>query len=71
MKKYTLDRFDEDKAVLEDENGDFKTVLLSLIPNGAKEGDALSFENGEFSILPDETKKRREHIKNLRKLLSE
>ncbi len=65
MKKFTIDRFEEDKAVLECENGDMITLDKSSLPKNVKEGDVLCFEDGSCFLDQEETNKRKERIKSL------
>lgn len=65
MKKFTVDRIEEDKAVLECENGDFVTLEVKTLPKNIKEGDVLCFEENSYFLDKDETEKRRQKIKSL------
>ncbi len=72
MKKFTIDRIEESKAVLECENGDCVSLDLKSLPKNIKEGDVLCFEEGSYFLDADETAKRKERIKDLMsKLFSE
>ena len=57
-----IDRFEESWAVLELPDGATFNFPRSLLPEGAREGDALHFE---ISIDEEATIKRREHIQEL------
>ena len=57
MKKFIVDRIEGDKAVLECENGDMVNLELKALPKNIKESD--------------ETKARKEKIKNLMNSLFE
>jgi len=61
---YIIDRFEEDAAVLENSEtlGQIITAR-DLLPEGAKEGDALREENGGWFLCPDETEARKARIK--------
>ena len=65
MKRFTVDRIEEDKAILECENGDCVTLELKSLPKNIKEGDVLCFEENSYFIDKDETEKRRQKIKSL------
>ena len=65
MKKFTVDRIEEDKAILECENGDCVTLELKSLPKNIKEGDVLCFEENSYFLDKDETEKRRQKIKSL------
>lgn len=54
---YTLDRFEEDFAVLEDRNSKkMLDIPISNIPSNAKEGDILKLSNGSYVIDYEETR---------------
>ncbi len=57
--KVIIDRFENDFAVIEIENGKTISVPKILFPN-AKEGDVIS-----IIVDKEETKKRKEKIQNL------
>lgn len=65
MKRFTVDRIEEDKAVLECENGEFVTLEVKSLPKKIKEGDVLYFEENSYFLDKEETEKRRQKIKSL------
>lgn len=65
MKRFTVDRIEDDKAVLECENGDCVTLELKSLPKNIKEGDVLCFEENSYFLDKEETEKRRQKIKSL------
>ena len=69
MKKYSVDRIENDIAVSEDENGNTVNIRLSELPSGVKEGDILSFNGEKYAVLYDETEQRRKALLNLQKSL--
>ena len=71
MKRFTFDRIEENKAILECENGEFVTLELSSLPKNIKEGDILNFDENSYFLNADETEKRKEKIKNLMSSLFE
>lgn len=71
MKKLTVDRIEENKAILECENGEMVSLELSALPKNIKEGDVLFFDAGSCFLDEAETKKRNEKIKNLMNSLFE
>ena len=71
MTEYTLDRIEEGTAVLETKNGDFEKISVALLPETVKSGDIILLDDGEYKILQEETERRREKIKTLRKSLFE
>lgn len=65
MKKFIIDRFEEDKAVLECENGEMATLDITALPKKVKEGDVLCFEEGSYFLNEQETQERKDKIKKL------
>ncbi len=61
MEKYIIDRFEEEYAVLEKEDGTTENVARELIPD-ASEGDVVIEENGKYSIDKNETEERKRRI---------
>ena len=61
--KYTVDRFEGDFAVLEDENRTMKDVPRGALPEEAKEGDVLIFAEGSYSLDSEETARRKEDVR--------
>ncbi len=68
MKKFIVDRFEEEFAVLEKEEGGTIDVLKSELPE-VREGDVLTYENRCYIVDYEETQKRKELIQEkMRKL---
>jgi len=68
MKKFIVDRFEENYAVLENEMGKTVDVLRNEIPD-AKEGDIIILRKGKYIIDTEETSRRKKIIaEKLRKL---
>ena len=65
MKRFTVDRIEEYKAVLECENGECVTLEVKSLPKNIKEGDVLCFEENSYFLDKEETEKRRQKIKSL------
>ena len=65
MKGFTVDRIENDKAVLECENGECVTLEVKSLPKNIKEGDVLCFEENSYFLDKEETEKRRQKIKSL------
>ena len=61
MKKYIVDRFEEDFVVLEKETGGSINIKRELLPD-ANRGDVLTEENGVFIIDEQETLERKRRI---------
>ena len=58
MKKYIVDRFEEDFAVLEKEEGGTADIPKSLLP-GAKKGDVIIEKDGKFFVDEKRTEERK------------
>lgn len=71
MKKFIVDRIEGYKAVLECENGDMVNLELKALPKNIKEGDVINFQENSYFLNSDETKARKEKIKNLMNSLFE
>ncbi len=61
MKRYIVDRIEENFVVLERETGGSIDVKRELLPN-AERGDVLTEENGLFRIDEKETLERKKRI---------
>lgn len=59
MIKYIIDRFEEDKAVLEHENGESLVIDRALLPKNAREGDISLFDGEKYVIDKDATAARK------------
>ena len=65
-----IDRFEGDFAVVEDsENETHQNIRKEFIEDGAKEGDVIALFESFYMIDHAQTKKRREEILALEKLL--
>ena len=69
--KYSVDRIEEGFAVCEDENGKTVNIETDKLPEGVKEGDLISVDNGEAVILAEETEARRKKLAEKRRALFE
>ena len=63
---YTIDRFEEDVAMLEGEDGTIAATPRALVPIGAREGDCLRLEGGLFTVDAEETERRAARIAALK-----
>lgn len=59
---YTVDRFEENLAVLEDSNMNTITVKRDILPKEAKEGSVLRFENNSYVLDTTRTQERKDSI---------
>ena len=60
---YSLDRFEEELAVLEDDDEHTLTIPRILLPEGARPGDVLIRDGDRYSPAPDETARRRDKLR--------
>ena len=67
--KYSVDRIEEGFAVCEDEKGETVNIETDKLPEGVKEGDIISIDNGETIILAEETEERRKKLAEKRRAL--
>lgn len=62
---FTIDRFEQSSVVLENRSsGRMHTISMDKIPNNAKEGDILTFLNGELLLDADKTKSVSDRIQS-------
>lgn len=62
---FTIDRFENNFAVLENrKTGKFFNVSIFKLPNNLKEGDILSFSNGQFILNTEKTTHVQEDIQS-------
>lgn len=69
--KYTIDRIGETIVICEDENGDMVKVQALELPEGVREGDILTKADGTWILEREETKRRRQRIRDKLKGLTE
>ena len=63
--KGIIDRFEEEYAVVELLDGSFKEIKRIYFPPEIKEGDCINIIDNQITIDLEESKKRRDRIKNL------
>ena len=63
--KVSIDRFEGEIAVCEQDNGEILNIEKSRLPENAKEGDVLDIDDDMITIDHDETEQRKEQIKKL------
>lgn len=66
---YSIDRFEEEWAVLQDDDGRSVTVERSRLPAQARQGDLLTEKDGAYSVDENETAARRERIRRMEQKL--
>lgn len=65
VEEYTIDRFEENIAVLEDrKTGKIKNVDKQKIPENCKEGDIIKCINGKYFLDKEETEKVEKEIQD-------
>ena len=60
--QYTIDRIEEGLAVCEGADGSSLHVRAAALPEGAREGSILSFADGQWMLLQEETDRVREEL---------
>lgn len=64
--KFYVDRVEKDIVVCEDiNNSNIYNINKSVIPFKVRENDTIEYNNSGFVLNVNETKKRKEYIKNL------
>lgn len=72
VEEYTIDRFEENMAVLEDrKTGKMKNIEKEKIPENTKEGDIIKCINGKYFLDKEETEKVENEIEEKYKNLWE
>lgn len=72
VEEYTIDRFEENIAVLEDRRtGKTKNIKKEKIPENTKEGDIIKCINGKYFLDKEETEKIENEIEEKYKNLWE
>ena len=65
-KKGIIDRFEEDWAVVEMEDGEFADIPTDTLPSNAEEGSVIYIDkDGKVLLSVQETQDRRDKVKNL------
>ncbi|AFQ46240.1 DUF3006 domain-containing protein [Desulfosporosinus meridiei] len=62
-----VDRFEGKFAVIEFPDRTTKDVPLDNLPSSLKPGDCLLFDDGKYSVAPEETEKRKAIIRDMMK----
>lgn len=61
---FSLDRIENDKAVLINENGKSEIVAVNLLPKNVREGDLLFELNGKYHNNVTLTKQKQNNIRS-------
>ena len=67
--KYTVDRIENNIAMLEDDMLMLLPVPAALLPDGAKEGSILEFNGTDYVLCEDEETERRKKLFDLQNRL--
>lgn len=67
--RYAVDRFEEEWAVLQDDEGRCRNVERRRLPAGVRQGDVLRETEEGFLPDPEETAHRRERARRLEQRL--
>ena len=68
-KAFSIDRIEEDVAVLIAQDGAVYPVRAASLPAEAREGDVVSLQSGRWTVLREETEKRRQELFDLQESL--
>ncbi len=61
-KPFSIDRIEEDIAVLAARDGRIFSVLARFLPPHAREGDLIALQGGKWAVLCNETEKTRKAL---------
>jgi hypothetical protein len=68
-KPFSIDRFEEDLAVLIAQDGGYFPVSAHKLPTGVREGDLVALRDGKWTVLQAETEKQRQSLFDLQESL--
>ena len=66
---YAIDRFEEEWAVLQDDDGNSRQVKRTALPSHVRQGDVLLETAEGYTLDAAETSRRRERARRLEQLL--
>jgi hypothetical protein len=69
--KYIIDRIGKKIVICEDENGDMIKVETCVLPEGIREGDILTGNDGTWTLEEEETEQRRQRMREKLRSLTE
>ncbi|MBQ4052167.1 MAG: DUF3006 domain-containing protein [Clostridia bacterium] len=64
MRQYSVDRIVDNRVVLVDEKGATVEISACDLPS-VQEGDLLTFDGEHYNLNKEQTKQKREEVKNL------
>ena len=67
--KLTVEQIENGIAKCEKEDGTFIEIEVSSLPDGVKNGDMLLYQNGEYSVLKEQTDEQKKKMLELQSRL--
>lgn len=67
--KLTVEQIENGIAKCEKEDGTFIEIKVSTLPDGVKSGDILLYQNGEYSVLKEQTDEQKKKMLELQSRL--
>lgn len=67
--KLTVEQIENGIAKCEKEDGTFIEIEVSTLPDGVKSGDILLYQNGEYSVLKEQTDEQKKKMLELQSRL--
>ena len=67
--KLTVEQIENGIAKCEKEDGTFIEIEVSSLPDGVKSGDILLYQNGEYSVLKEQTDEQKKKMLELQSRL--
>ena len=67
--KLTVEQIENGIAKCEKEDGSFIEIEVSSLPDGVKSGDILLYQNGEYSVLKEQTDEQKKKMLELQSRL--
>lgn len=67
--KLTVEQIENGIAKCEKEDGTFIEIEVSSLPDGVKSGDILLYQNGEYSVLKEQTYEQKKKMLELQSRL--
>lgn len=67
--KLTVEQIENGIAKCEKEDGTFIEMEVSSLPDGVKSGDILLYQNGEYSVLKEQTDEQKKKMLELQSRL--
>lgn len=61
--QYVIDRFEEELAICENDNKETVAIEKAKLPDSAREGDVIQFQDSIWQLDTKETEARRKRIR--------